>query len=112
MSLWSARQVEWLDAMGLVPMTPATGGMPDAPAVVAPTGGAVVPAATAASAQGDERPARATPPARLHLALLRAARGDAARLASLRIDVDALRTDAAAKRALWPRLRSLRRSPR
>ena len=46
-------------------------------------------------------------------AVLRAAgRREAGQLAAWLPDSAALRGDAAAKRALWPRLRALRRSPR
>lgn len=100
MSLWSAQQVEWLEAMGLQPLALASEAAP------AQAGG------IAGAGRIEPRAARAPEavpsPMRLHAALLRCVRGQAAVLASLQVDVEALRTDPAAKRALWPRLRALR----
>lgn len=127
--LWSAQQREWLQAMGHSVMSLA-GSEPPAEAPVAN-------AVSADAARSAEPPARAQPPTReraqpesaaseraapraavpgddtpaLLRNLLRAARraaGDAQVLALF--DASALRGNAAAKRALWPQLRKLRRT--
>ena len=100
MSLWTAQQTEWLEAMGLQVLQVASNAPADAPPV--PRAGGEPPGETAA---------RATPSPRLHQALLHALRSctdPAAVLASMQIDIQALRNDAAGKRALWPRLRASR----
>jgi hypothetical protein len=116
--LWSAEQREWLQAMGHSVMTLASEPAEE-PAVVAAE--APAPAAQRPSAQAGAAASRAEPsrpvvaPARgaadaLLRAVLRAARrgpDDPAVLALF--DAQALRGNAAAKRALWPRLRALRR---
>ncbi|RPE79575.1 hypothetical protein EDC50_1396 [Vulcaniibacterium tengchongense] len=115
--LWSAEQHEWLRAMGLTPWRLATpederGGAERARAaaaeLLAPVPG-----------PGDAAPARPVPPPRrppaagdrLGAAIARAARRREwdADLAALLPDPSRLRGDAAGKRALWPRLRALRR---
>lgn len=100
MSLWTAQQSEWLEAMGLQVLQMAATA-PDEP----------LPVARAASERRDHVASPAARGSRLQQALLHALRtcaDPAAQLASLNIDVDALRNDAAGKRALWPRLRALR----
>lgn len=114
---WSPEQAQWLQAMGHQVWTLAT---PDASAAEATT--ALHEAAALlkpATAERTERPlqvpaARAPAQAaqdRLVQAILRAANratGDVA-LSALLPDPSTLRGNAAAKRALWPRLRRLRR---
>lgn len=118
-ALWNAQQREWLQAMGHSVMTLAAD-KAEQPAVVAREASA--PAARAAStdtvaAEPRAEPARPVAPARatgadgaLLRAVLRAARRGAEDPAVLALfDAQALRGDAAAKRALWPQLRALRR---
>lgn len=104
-ALWTREQHEWLQAMGHTVWT-----LADAPA---PSADARAPAPEVRGAREPPHasPARATGGERLMQALLRVA-GDADALRALGIDVAALRGDAAAKRALWPRLRALRRGRR
>ncbi len=116
-ALWTPEQQQWLQAMGHSVWQMATAD-------------AVADASTddrdarreAAELLREERPQRRTPepmaraaaPDRLTAAVLRAARrepGDVD-VAALLADVAALRGNAAAKRALWPRLRALRRTER
>jgi hypothetical protein len=95
MSLWSPQQLEWLRALDCQPLQLAGA----AEAVVAPAAPAPT---TAPSREGHPR---------LHAALLHAGRGRPgveALVATL--DLPALRADAGAKRALWPRLRALLRN--
>jgi len=91
--MWDAFQREMLSALGheVMMLASATEAVPVEAAPVA--------------AQFD---ATGMPP--LQRALVRAVGGDAARLAGLP-PLEQLRTPAA-KRALWPRLRALRRDPR
>ena len=96
--MWDAFQREMLSALGHEVMVLATA--KDAEPVEASPA-----EAAPAKAQLD---ATGMPP--LQRALLRAVGGDAARLAGLP-PLAQLRTPAA-KRALWPRLRALRRDPR
>jgi len=132
--LWTAEQREWLQAMGHTMWSVAPA---DALAAEREADRDEVPASiprgamreAAALLARDERPARSTPsqarpaPARpapaqpqgdrLMHALLRAAGGgDEARVMQIVGDVAALRGNAAAKRALWPRLRALRQGSR
>lgn len=118
--LWNAQQREWLQAMGHTVLALAGDEPPPAaePAVRAPASRG---AADAAAGSTRPPPPRAREPAAapargpadepvLLRNLLRAARrpsGDAQVLALF--DAPALRGNAAAKRALWPRLRALRR---
>lgn len=110
--LWNAQQREWLQAMGHTVLALAGDEPPPAaePAVRAPASRG---AADAAAGSTRPPPPRAREPADepvLLRNLLRAARrpsGDAQVLALF--DAPALRGNAAAKRALWPRLRALRR---
>lgn len=111
--LWTAQQREWLQAMGHQVF--AFAATQDAPVV---ENEAPVPVRPASPTDRDRAPARAshmpgTPPGsdRLMQALLRAAgtHVDAAAVIALVPDTTQLRGDAAAKRALWPRLRALRR---
>lgn len=130
--LWSAQQREWLQAMGHTVMSLAGSEPPPAEAPIAN-------AAPADAARNAEPPARAPQPTRERPAsesaaseraapasraavpaddtppllrnLLRAARrgaGDAQVLALF--DASVLRGNPAAKRALWPQLRKLRRT--
>ena len=96
---WSPQQREALEAMGL-PVYRMAG--------AAPPG---TPAAAPAVMRGESAAASTLDP--LMLALLRAAGlgRDAAPLAGDWPAPQALRSDPQAKRALWPRLRALRRSP-
>lgn len=131
MSLWSAQQREWLQALGhpaLALASTAPGAAPaalDAEPVRAPAHGrAPEPRAAHERVPADVRASereRATPAAHggddaLLRAVLRAAGrrpGDAPDEAVLALyDAAALRGYPAAKRALWPLLRSLRRGPR
>lgn len=115
--LWSAEQREWLQAMGHSVMTLASD-QAEEPAVAvaeAPAPAAQRPLAQAGATASRAEPSRPAAPARgageaLLRAVLRAARrgpDDPAVLALF--DAQALRGNAAAKRALWPRLRALRR---
>jgi hypothetical protein len=104
---WTGEQQRLLGAMGyelLVRASVAAAAAPEA--VMAATGAparARPPAANAAAAQASERFAA------LRQAVLRAAGGHAGAEALL-ADCERLRCEPAAKRALWPRLRALRRS--
>ena len=101
---WSPQQREWLQALGHDVLMLAGADVP--PAVVATAEVAVRPAALAqrpaAPAAGDNALLRA-----LQRAAGRRDLGDFAWLP----DPAALRGNAAAKRALWPRLRTLRKPP-
>lgn len=105
MSHWSAQQHEWLEAMGfdvlrLASATPDESTHPPGPGTPSP--------AAAFDSTGSAT-------ARLQRAVLHALRScpePAARLATLDIDVAALRGNATAKRALWPRLRAMRAASR
>lgn len=120
--LWSAEQREWLEAMGYAVLTTRTADPAVEPATSVaasvPAAGGVRSPAPARSAPRSAAPAveRAAPrsaPA-TDTPLLRAVR----RAAGLRpdethptlaeLDLSTLRGNAAAKRALWPRLRALR----
>ena len=108
--LWSAQQREWLQAMGHSVLSLAGDEAELAPAVAPTAGRASTPRPELAPAAAAANPARPTADSPLLRNLLRAARrapGDAAVLALF--DAAALRGDPAAKRALWPRLRALRR---
>lgn len=128
---WSPQQHEWLQAMGLQVFAlagtePAVAEPAIAEPAIAKPAVAEAPAAEsrrpaagapARSARGAPSPAprdaaAGQPP--LLRALLKAARRDAADPEFTRAvpDVDALRGNAAAKRAAWPRLRALRRASR
>ena len=100
---WSAQQREWLDALGYEVLVP---GRPEAPPVVAPAGAAAVDPAPPRA--GSAAPATSAPSSKLLEALRRAAGG--ADPTPLVDDLARLRNDPALKRALWPRLRALRRS--
>ncbi|QWP78571.1 hypothetical protein J5226_09325 [Lysobacter sp. K5869] len=116
--LWDAQQREWLQAMGysvlaLAGDEPAVPEAAEAPARSQPaqrTENARGDAGRRAAPAAEQRGPGTDPP--LLRAVLRAARrqaGDAEVMALF--DPAALRAPAA-KRALWPRLRALRRSPR
>ncbi|MBU8975618.1 hypothetical protein JI752_005640 [Lysobacter sp. MMG2] len=117
--LWTAEQREWLHAMGHAvwsvasPEARAAESRPEEPLADSPRGGGAMREAAALLAR-EERPASRSAPRtadRLMQALMRAAAGvDEATLARMVGDVSALRGNAAAKRALWPRLRALRRT--
>ena len=103
MSLWSAEQREWLQALGheLLELTPVAGVSELAPEL------SQLPAALLPPARRVEAN---TSPDPLLRALLKAARRQSPNeLASLLPDPTALPRDPAAKRALWPRLRALRK---
>ena len=93
---WSAEQLRWLRALGHEPL------------LLAPAGAAVGAAfgRDQPAAESQSRP-KAAPTNALAAALARAAGGRD--LAGLDIDFDRLRREPALKRALWPRLRALRR---
>jgi hypothetical protein len=118
---WSAEQTQWLQAMGHQVWTLANAGasvMPDAAATEA---SAMQEAAALLrqAAPGRAEPARPAPtaratspaPDRLLQAVLRAANRGASdpAVSALVPDPATLRGNAAAKRALWPSLRRLRR---
>jgi hypothetical protein len=124
-ALWSPQQHEWLQAMGhqvwalggaqsVESGSQAVSNAQDAPAdarreaAALLKGEAAVRARPAAPAPAPREPARAD---RLLLAVLRAAGRDSndADVAALVTDLASLRGNAAAKRALWPHLRALRR---
>lgn len=127
--LWSAQQRDWLQAMGHAPMVLA-GAAPVAAEPAAALESPAQPPSRPASRDGGERAQRAPEPAAssrhstsepargpstprgadaLLRNLARAARRDVADPALQALfDAQALR-DPAAKRALWPRLRALRR---
>ena len=94
---WNAEQLRWLRALGHEPMLLASA-MPPAPAMRVESTPA--PAPVKAMASGTSA---------LAAALARAAGGRD--LAALALDLDGLRRDPASKRALWPKLRALRRVP-
>jgi hypothetical protein len=122
--LWSAQQREWLQAMGHTVLALA-GAEAVAEPAPAQRGGERSDAGAANDASSRSEPAREratpaqagrNPPApggadsALLRNLLRAARRDAGDAQVLALfDAPALRGDPAAKRALWPRLRALRR---
>jgi pyruvate/2-oxoglutarate dehydrogenase complex dihydrolipoamide acyltransferase (E2) component len=94
---WSEGQLRILRELGHEPMRLASASAPPANAPAsgpAPAGAAGPPPAPAA-------------PAQLAAALARAAGGRD--LSELALDLDRLRREPALKRALWPRLRALRR---
>lgn len=113
--LWTTQQRDWLQAMGHQVLALTSAQTADVPAVENE-----VPAPVRAgppSIDRDRTPSRPSrPPAasagdRLMQALLRAAgtHVEAAVVIALVPDTAQLRGNAAAKRALWPRLRALRR---
>jgi hypothetical protein len=110
---WSAEQREWLQALGYEPLarTPQSSDMTDAPVIDA---GAAPAAADAMRSAGATRPAPATRRGEgeidpLLRAMLRAARTDAVdEVRTIAGDLHRVRTDPAAKRAAWPRLRAMR----
>ena len=116
---WSAEQTQWLQAMGHqvwtlaaadTPAAEATTTIHEAEALLRP----MTPERTQRPRQthAARAPAQA-PQDRLLQAVLRAANraiGDVA-VSALLPDPSTLRGNAAAKRALWPRLRRLRRAP-
>ncbi|RDY68850.1 alanine acetyltransferase [Lysobacter soli] len=126
---WTAEQREWLQAMGhtvwsIAPAEALAAERPpesnedrsrdDAAPSSGPRGAMREAAALLAR---DERPTRVAPARpqgdRLLHALMRAAGGaDEASVMQLAGDIAALRGNASAKRALWPRLRALRRTSR
>lgn len=128
--LWSSQQHEWLAALG---HTLYVQGAAEAPAAVAveaakPPRETAQPAAPArrrpepetiaAPARGVPAPMRATSrlPDKLHFALIRASgcnpnAEDAAAIIARWPPSSELRGNPAAKRALWPQLRALRRKP-
>lgn len=99
MSLWSAEQREWLQALGhdLLELTP--------------IGGAGVAMSAPVAMPLPARGVEATPsPDALLRALLKAARRQSpGELGALLPDPSALPREPAAKRALWPQLRALRK---
>lgn len=118
---WSPQQHEWLQAMGLqvFALAGTEPAVAEAPLIEPPAAASRQPA-SAPSGRAGRTPSPNTtrdagggqPP--LLRALLKAARRDATDPEFTRAvpDVDALRGNAAAKRAAWPRLRALRRASR
>lgn len=112
---WSAEQQRLLQAMGYELMAHGTQWPAAAPIAAAapasarrePTRGHG-PAAPAAPGSSDRPTPGGAPTARLLEALRRAAGGGD--VSGLVDDLDRLRREPALKRALWPRLRTLRRS--
>lgn len=103
MSLWSAEQREWLQALGhdLLELTPVIGASVPMPASL-PATAAKPPAARTESTLDPGDP--------LLRALLKAARRvSPTDLVPLLPDASALPREPAAKRALWPQLRALRK---
>jgi hypothetical protein len=119
-SPWSAEQREWLQAMGhqvwsvTEPGAATAGPAASERALAEPAADeASAPARPARSAEraSAAAPPRPTSPDRLMQAVLRAAHreaGDTA-VSALVPDAAVLRASAAAKRALWPLLRAMRR---
>jgi hypothetical protein len=128
-ALWSAQQQVWLSALGHTLYL--QGALPEAVAgVVAPASAATprqsspaqAPRTASPASSTAARPAAAAPrrggsrlPDRLHFALIRASGCDpnapgAAELFASWPSSSELRGNPAAKRALWPRLRALRKS--
>lgn len=105
--LWSAQQREWLQAMGHSVLSLAGDQAEPAQAPAPAAGRAGAPELAPAAAANPARPPADSPLLRNLLRAARRAPGDAAVLALF--DATALRGDPAAKRALWPRLRALRR---
>lgn len=96
---WSPRQRQWLEALGYELLVPGrVGATPAVPAMPDRIAEDVAPRAA---------PTAANDASRLLEALRRAAGGADPR--PLAGDLERLRRDPAAKRALWPRLRVLRR---
>jgi hypothetical protein len=91
---WSADQLRWLRALGHEPM------------VLRPPGAELV---REAPARSEAAPTGAAATGAFAAALARAAGGRD--LAALALDLEGLRRDPASKRALWPKLRALRRVP-
>jgi len=126
--LWTAEQREWLQAMGHTVWSVASAESlaaehapqpHDEPAASGPRGAMREAAALLAREERSARPSPAQSPARasgadrLMQSLVRAAGGvDPARVIEIAGDIAALRGNAAAKRALWPRLRALRTGSR
>ncbi|HZH44629.1 MAG TPA: hypothetical protein VEY50_11160 [Lysobacter sp.] len=117
-ALWDREQREWLQAMGLTWWVRADGDDRSAPAPATASQAARAEAAALFATDAPPRPAvRVGASAdRLLRAVLRAANlrpedGLDPELAA-RVDPERLRGDAAAKRALWPYLRALRRGTR
>lgn len=127
--LWSSQQHEWLTALGHTLYVQGTAEAPAAPApAAAPREPASSPAqaparraprpAPAAIRVAEPAPQRAASrlPDKLHFALIRASgcnpnAEDAAAIIAQWPPSHELRGNPAAKRALWPQLRALRRKP-
>lgn len=101
---WSAEQLRLLRALGHEPMRLATAADFAMPAAAPSVPSAATAGAAPAVAARLQAPAR---PDLLAAALLRAAGGRD--LSALALDLERLRREPALKRALWPRLRALRR---
>lgn len=108
--IWSIGQQAMLEAMGLQVMVRAPAGVPVAPVTALPDRlGPAAPSAMAAPFPEAPAGGHVTGDhAALARALLRAAGGGD--LAGLADDLARLSREPALKRALWPRLRTLRRS--
>lgn len=102
---WSPQQHEWLQALGhdVLVLAAAGGGTEPVPPAASSTRAAVSVRGPVGNESGESPLLRA---------VLRAAgRRNAGELAAWLPDPASLRGNAAAKRALWPRLRALRRKP-
>lgn len=101
---WSPQQREWLQALGHDVLVLAAAAPAQSPPAAAQA------ARPAASGRGPTRSAP-TDAALLSAVLRAAGRRDVGELAAWLPDAATLRGNAAAKRALWPRLRALRKQP-
>ena len=115
-ALWTPQQREWLQAMGHQVFALTSAQPAEAPVVENEVPAPARPAAPSVDrGQAPARPSRMSATQsgsdRLMQALLRAAGAhvDAAAVIALVPDTKQLRGNAAAKRALWPHLRALRR---
>lgn len=109
---WSAQQREWLQALGHEVLMPVSADTPAEPARVEDLSGAAGPAAAARRVPTPDVPAKPAPAGTPLLRALARAAGrseqDAEFLRALP-EVATLRGNPAARRALWPRLRALRK---
>lgn len=110
---WSDQQREWLQALGhevLVPAASLAAHEPE-PSMAAPVAARGMPPPAAPPVQDRANPAAAVPDTALLRALARAAgrQPQDAEFLGILPDLSALRGSPAARRALWPRLRALRK---
>jgi hypothetical protein len=98
---WSGEQLRILRELGHEPMRLASAAPPDAPV------GAAFSRDLEPRVEAQSRPKAAPTGEALAAAIVRAAGGSD--LSALALDFDRLRREPALKRALWPKLRALRR---